>query len=71
MTEDEENAWRALKDQDGIVPRRCNWGFHRYTVWKVEAVADYGSGSKKEIRLIRQCADCHIPRYKIIKKPLI
>jgi hypothetical protein len=72
MTNDEENTWRALQDNDKIIPMKCNWGFHRYTVWATDLEAKLPlSATIKEIRLVRMCADCHIPKYKIIRKPLI
>lgn len=63
MNLEEENTFRALKDEPAMQTWRCRIGWHRWTKWKYQE-PDYSAG---RIPLaVCKCADCGLPRVKHI-----
>jgi len=73
MTEDQENTWRALKDQDLLrTSFSCSLGFHTWTKWKeIGRVIKNGQYSfsikTKLIELESHCVRCNNITSKILK----
>lgn len=59
MKAEEENTFRALRDEDLIVTSFwCRFGFHRWTKWR-EPTETLIDGYKKYITQERRCAHCN------------
>ena len=71
LTPEEEDTWRTLKDEPLILKTRCKWGLHRWTVWKLdEDIRASSHYDRTTYYMISTCADCNIPRWKKIKRPV-
>lgn len=63
MNLEEENTFRALKDEPAIQSWRCRFGWHRWTKWKFKE-GDWQVGRAPLAAC--KCADCDLPRVKYV-----
>lgn len=74
MNTDQENMWRTLKDEPGIMKFRCKIGWHRWSVYAEDTscgTSGMFKGSQYYTRVFfkKQCAYCNIPKWKAFLKP--
>lgn len=63
MTLDEENTFRALKDEPAIQTWRCRIGWHRWTKWQYKE-GDFSVG--RPHLSVCKCADCNLPKVRYV-----
>lgn len=72
MTPEEENTFRALKDQGLLVTSKwCNFGFHTWTRWRLGEVKNGYNGATNfySQELHRMCIHCDMPNGKVVRLP--